>query len=179
VIGDPGDVRPGLQPQGPGERLAANRLLETRRARVQPCATPGQLVLRVRGQHDDTVQGAASLVPHRDYSQECRPAIPTTTADAGAYGHRDRESRPVGHGRVYPASVGRDDQAVGVVNADGADGMPGPQLGRLSSVSVPVWVAVWVAVSVAVSDRMSIRQPVSFAASRTFWASLPMASDSW
>ena len=31
----------------------------------------------------------------------------------------------------------------------------------------------------AVSGRMSIRQPVSLAASRAFWPSLPMASDSW
>ena len=30
-----------------------------------------------------------------------------------------------------------------------------------------------------VSDLMSIRQPVSRAASRAFWPSLPMASDSW
>ncbi len=29
------------------------------------------------------------------------------------------------------------------------------------------------------SGRMSIRQPVSLAARRTFWPSLPMASDSW
>jgi hypothetical protein len=29
------------------------------------------------------------------------------------------------------------------------------------------------------SDLMSIRQPVSRAASRAFWPSLPMASDSW
>ena len=29
------------------------------------------------------------------------------------------------------------------------------------------------------SGRMSIRQPVSLAASRAFWPSLPIASDSW
>jgi hypothetical protein len=33
--------------------------------------------------------------------------------------------------------------------------------------------------STAVSDRMSIRQPVSFAANRAFWPSLPIASESW
>ncbi len=31
----------------------------------------------------------------------------------------------------------------------------------------------------AASDRMSIRQPVSLAASRAFWPSRPMASDNW
>jgi hypothetical protein len=31
----------------------------------------------------------------------------------------------------------------------------------------------------AVSDRMSMRQPVSRAASRAFWPSRPMASESW
>jgi hypothetical protein len=31
----------------------------------------------------------------------------------------------------------------------------------------------------AVSGRMSMRQPVSRAARRAFWPSLPMASDSW
>ncbi len=31
----------------------------------------------------------------------------------------------------------------------------------------------------AASDRMSIFQPVSRAASRAFWPSLPMASDNW
>ena len=31
----------------------------------------------------------------------------------------------------------------------------------------------------AASDTMSIRQPVSLAASRAFWPSLPMARDSW
>jgi hypothetical protein len=33
--------------------------------------------------------------------------------------------------------------------------------------------------AVAASETMSIRQPVSFAARRAFWPSLPMASDSW
>ena len=35
------------------------------------------------------------------------------------------------------------------------------------------------AVTRSTSGRMSIRQPVSRAASRAFWPSLPMASDSW
>ena len=31
----------------------------------------------------------------------------------------------------------------------------------------------------AASERMSMRQPVSRAASRAFWPSLPIASESW
>ena len=105
VFGHRGDVRPGRQPQCPGECLPANRLLEARSAQVQPRATPGQPALRIRSEPDGTVL----LVFHRDHSQECRPAIPATAADTHAYGrafgHRGRQSRPVGHERVYPASL--------------------------------------------------------------------------
>src|SRR5690349_19972568 len=121
VVRHAGDVRPGLQPQGPGERLPANRLLETRRARVQPCATPGQPTPRVRDQ----------FAPHRDHSQECRPAIPPTAAEAHAYGHRDRESRPVGHGEVYPARLGPSDPAVTTLNVPHRSGTPTGLLIRL------------------------------------------------
>jgi hypothetical protein len=62
VFGHRGDVRPGRQPQCPGECLPANRLLEARSARVQPCATPGQPVSRVRDQYDGSAELALSRI---------------------------------------------------------------------------------------------------------------------
>lgn len=38
-------------------------------------------------------------------------------------------------------------------------------------------LAAWA--GLAASETMSIRQPVSFAARRAFWPSLPIASESW
>jgi hypothetical protein len=65
VGGNQADVRSGLQSKGPDEHLAADRLLEAFRARVQPCATPGQPVYRIRNQE----KLLALLAPHRDHSQ--------------------------------------------------------------------------------------------------------------
>ena len=85
-----------------------------------------------------------------DHSQECRPAIRPTTPDAGAHRVAGPESSPVGP------------------HQSTAYGRRGASWALVGACAVP-----------SVSGRMSIRQPVSFAASRAFWPSRPMASDSW
>ena len=85
-----------------------------------------------------------------DHSQKCRPAIRPTTPDAGAHRVSGPESSPVG------------------LHQSTAYGRRGASSALVGACAVP-----------SVSGRMSIRQPVSFAASRAFWPSRPMASDSW
>ena len=85
-----------------------------------------------------------------DHSQECRPAIRPTTPDAGAHRVPGPESSPVGP------------------HQSTAYGRWGASSVRSGAAAAP-----------SVSGRMSIRQPVSLAASRAFWPSRPMASESW
>ena len=85
-----------------------------------------------------------------------------TTPDAGPHrtlGHADA----IAPGLVHPILPAPDDR-------------PAPCHDRSvapSAASVPVPSAC------SASERMSMRQVVSFAASRAFWPSLPIASESW
>jgi hypothetical protein len=94
--------------------------------------------------------GSAILPPPEYHSQEDRPAIRPTTPDAGTHGPGGPGSDPVGSHQS---------------NAYAGAGEPAAPGG--------------VAPPVSVSGRMSIRQPVSFAASRAFCPSRPIARESW
>ena len=85
-----------------------------------------------------------------DHSQECRPAIRPTTPDAGSQRVAGPESSPVGP-----------HQSTAYVRGDASSVLTGASCDP------------------SVSGRMSMRQPVSLAASRAFWPSRPMASESW
>lgn len=94
--------------------------------------------------------GRAVLPLPENHPQEGRPAIRPTAPDARSHRAPGPESSPVGpHQSTAYAGSG--------VSAAPAEAGAAP----------------------SVSDRMSMRQPVSLAASRAFWPSRPMARESW
>ena len=178
-------VGPVGQAQCPDERLAADGLLEAVGGRVQPCATPRHPVRRIRGEADI----AAVLPRQRNHSKERRPAIraaaahthPGRLAAGGGPGSRQRhrrdsppitESSPVGWHLVYPRP-GRRDHPRRPRHWPSLSRRAEPTATSRPGVEGDGWSPA------GMSGRMSIRQPVSLAARRTFWPSLPMASDSW
>ncbi len=117
---------------------------------MQPGATPRTTA---PGVGDDDRKAVLPLPEY--HSQEDRPAIRHAAPDAGANGRRGPESSPVGsHQSNAYARSGESEASV-----EASAGRSEPAGG--------------------VSGRMSIRQPVSFAASRAFCPSRPMASESW
>lgn len=179
VLGDRADVDRGLQSQGTSERLAAHCHLEATRDRVQPRTTSRHPVSWVRAEHHrGGIPGIS--VRRRDHSQQCRPAIRSATSHTGAR-WLGTESSPVGHTSVY--RVGRAARSTGPAPpqdapeevcrpAQDADGIP-PRWAK------PQARGAAGALPASVSGRMSMRQPVSLAARRAFWPSLPMARLSW
>ena len=61
-------IEEGLDSQGPPERFAPHREIETFRCRVQPSATPWQPEPRIDNDPGDVLTG---VVPLRDNSQQC------------------------------------------------------------------------------------------------------------
>ena len=96
---DRADVGRGLQSQGTPERLAAHCQPEALGRRVQPCTTTRHPMSRVGAQDDPGVRPGLSVRRH-DHSQQCRPAIRSSTSHTGA-GRLGAESSPVGHTPVY------------------------------------------------------------------------------
>jgi len=74
-----GDVDRTRQAQGPGERSAPLRELETRWIGMHPRTPATEPVVRI-GHGERCVAG-----PHRDHSQEDGPARTNPAPDAGAY----------------------------------------------------------------------------------------------
>ncbi len=93
--------------------------------------------------------GSAVFSHPENHSQEVRPAIRPTAPDARAHGPGGPESSPVGSHQSNAYA--------------GSGASPAPVGG---------WPGT-------VSGRMSMRHPVSLAASRAFCPSLPMARESW
>ena len=91
---------------------------------------------------------------HRHDPQEVGRGRPFTAAHTGAHGARESR-RTTGRGRVYR-----------VVHPSAPSAAPGTPRGSSPDPG-------------PVSGRMSIRQPVRRAASRAFWPSRPIASESW
>jgi hypothetical protein len=149
---------------------------------VQPRTPPPEPVARVRN-GDMTV---AAL--DRDHSQQDGPARADPAADARA----DRPLRGRS-GRRLPGRLTGHTQSSASTRSNLPVFAPDPfahaSAGRLTllpAVPAPAVGATLVTeppaaapAPGATSGRMSIRQPVSFAASRAFWPSFPMASESW
>jgi hypothetical protein len=93
--------------------------------------------------------GTAVLPLSENHSQEDRPAIRPAAPDARSHGTGGPESSPVGSHQSNAYA--------------GSAASPPPVGGWLGTVS----------------GRMSMRHPVSLAASRAFCPSLPMARESW
>lgn len=141
-------------PEGSGEGPPPDGEVQTGDVGVEPCPTTRQALARIGGG-----RGVTTVIRHRDDAQQGRPAIPSTTPDAGPHGTHGGgvglESSPVD---LHQSSPYRP-------RTRHAPGWPGTATPPLASG--------------ALSGRMSMRQPVSLAARRAFWPSLPMASDSW
>jgi hypothetical protein len=157
-----------LDPQGPGERSTAKREVEALGPGVQVRSPAGSPATRI----GDGLEAGSSVAG--DDSQQFSLGGPLPTTDTGAddvNGHAtaryagsvrdpprtslpaDRPcTEPAGHTRSLRLPSGRRAPQPDVASA-GATG--------------------------ASSERMSIRQPVSRAASRAFCPSLPIANDSW
>ena len=78
VVPDRCRVEGGADSQRAPEGPASEGLVKAVDGRVQPCATTRQTTSQIRYK-----QGLALFIPHRDHSQERRPAIPPATPDTG------------------------------------------------------------------------------------------------
>ena len=110
---------------------------------------------------------------HRGEPNEFGDRGALTAADTRSHGAGGRQ-RSVNHRAVYRPSQIRCVRPTQLLacrhpSVEGAVA-PAPSVGRTSAPSGG---------RTSASDRMSIRQPVRRAASRAFWPSLPIASDSW
>jgi hypothetical protein len=168
--------RTGLLAPPPGAVLRADQRLEVlahrggvERSCVQgtrESTTPfGEVEAREVGMQPGTpTRPAASRVDHGadavlvpDHPQEDGP----------------EPSPPAPHARAHRSlvgtrsTIGMPDSRSGLRQSSAIAHEPGPGGSSSASVRPPS------------SDRMSIRQPVSFAASRAFCPSLPIASESW
>jgi hypothetical protein len=159
------------QAQGPGERSTAHGEFETGRIAMQPRTAPAQPVARI-GDH-----GPAAVDLGRHHSQQDGPVstLPAPQAHplrlpSGALGHAGLSDRATGRTQSSPTA---DRFIPRYLRVDPRDH---PAADPSAAAPDPVWPS---SRSPSVSGRMSIRQPVSFAASRAFWPSLPIASESW
>jgi hypothetical protein len=135
--------------------------------------------MRVR--HGDLTVAALD----RDHSQQDGPARTNPAPDARA----DRPLARAWRGRRLPGRLTghKESSASARLNLPAFRGArrahaPAPPPGReagAAAVAVRSAAADPARSAGATSGRMSMRQPVSFAASRAFWPSLPIASDSW
>jgi hypothetical protein len=138
---------------------------------MQPRTPAGEPVARVR--NDDLTVAALD----RDHSQQDGPARTGPAPDARA----DRPLDWTQRGRRLPGRLTghKESSASPAPNLPAFAGelcahAPAPPAGRETGAP-----AVAAFSAGATSGRMSIRQPVSLAASRAFWPSLPIASDNW
>ena len=182
VLPHRGRVQRPRETQGPRERTTALGELETTKIGVQP-----RPPARQRPAHVDHDRGISRVRRRRDHAQQDRPRTGVPAPHARAHRARDdlrNVIRCVGVG-VAPARRGEPGvrpsrpQSSARRHPTRPAALPSP-----SAAGEPAGCAAAPAVSgppsaPCASDRMSMRQPVSFAASRAFWPSLPIASDSW
>ena len=174
-------VRRALQSQGPAERASARRELEASRIGVQPGTPARHPAGDVHDEH-----GVTRAVQDGDHPQQGGPEAGGSTPHARA----DRRTRGLpretdvrtssrgGHGLRADGRVGvrglpgvRPSHGESTPAGHPASSAPCSEV-RAASVSAP-------GPSLSASERMSMRQPVSLAARRAFWPSLPIASESW
>ena len=157
------DVERSRQAQGPGERPALVGEVDAPRVGVHGGSPARQATVRVGGQP----RGLVPLVdPDRDDAQQGGAVCSAPAPHAGA--DRTRETVRV---RVYALGAPRRRPSTAAPPAHAGVRCvltPRPRAAHAASPgghSASLW--------------MSIRQPVRRAASRAFWPSLPMASESW
>jgi len=140
-----------IRAQCAGERSTPFGEVQASLVRMQPGAPTGQGAPRV----DDGL-GLPSAIGDRDHPKQGGPK--TSFPAPHTHAHRAARigvARTLGEPDTWPSAR----QSTAPAHESGPEGSAGP----LSPSS----------------ERMSMRQPVSFAASRAFCPSLPMASDSW
>ena len=143
--------------QGPPERSAALGGVQACRVEMHGRTTTATPVI---GIGDD---GEGATVLGHDHSQQNGPEIAFPASHAGS--HRPHWGPGSERGSGEPVTGRCQSSAPPTV------GMTRPPVGTRARAhrAGEGWT----------SGRMSIRQPVSLAASRAFWPSLPMARDSW
>ena len=140
-----------IRAQCAGERSTPFGEVQASLVSVQPGAPTGQGAPRV----DDGL-GVPSAIGDRDHPKQDGPE--TSFPASHTHAHRaDRIDvvRTLGEPNTRPSAH----QPTAPAHESGPEGSAGPPPPS--------------------SERMSMRQPVSFAASRAFCPSLPMARDSW
>lgn len=149
VVTHRGRVRFMIQPERPAESPSLGGLIMCFDGRCEPCSPTRHDCLRVR--HDATVALG-------DDTEEGGPGCTTATADACSDGNH--LTPPLRRPR---------------------SGTPGPDMppAKPAAPARSVSPAAQSSPSRMESGWMSIRAPVSFAASRAFCPSLPIARDSW
>jgi hypothetical protein len=172
--------------EGPGERPAADRQVKTGDGRMQISTPTGQRTAMI----------GHARVPGHHHTQQTVLGRALPAADAGSL-RACWGQRPTRHPLVYlpaPTSLLRVRQRTVVrfisAHSRSAAGPSPARSGPGKAPDSPVvparpadrhppGPAVQPCGCCSVSGRMSIRQPVSRAASRAFWPSLPIASESW
>jgi hypothetical protein len=168
LVRDSRQVDGAREVQAPCDGRPATSQLQALEVGMQPGAAPRHRSVAVE---DD---GRLSADLHRDQPQQNGPGIATSASRAGAQGLPLRTVGECSRAALDPvqSTLSRPGQPRG--RHDGAPGAPCP--GDALVVGVGRGPE---ACSDSVSGRMSIRHPVSFAASRAFCPSLPIARESW
>ena len=147
--------RDTLNPQCPAYRSAASGLLKAFRSEVQYAPRPNSRCVRPRPARSASTPAATARL--------CRPSV-DSQGTCGPAGSPQQPNRGWYDSRVRRGSPGaREDRLLAT-----------PRSGHLPT---PVSLSCGYGPCGAVSERMSIRHPVSRAASRAFWPSRPIAND--
>lgn len=164
-------VRRGLQAQGPTERSSARGDLKASRIGVQPGTPARHRAVDVHDQH-----GLSRAVRDGDHPQQGGPEAGRSAPHARADRDTRRPPREALRDVREPRSSMR---GLPGIRPSLAQSTPAAHPTSSAEGSGPRSSSATSSAGTSASDRMSMRQPVSFAARRAFWPSLPIASDSW
>ena len=168
LLGDSRQVDRAREVQAPCDGRPATSQLQALEVGMQPGAAPRHRAVTV----EDDGRFPADL--HRDQPQQNGPGIATSASRAGPQGLALRPIGEYSRAALDPVQSTLSRPARPRGRHEGVPGAPCPG----GALVVRVYPGPD-ACSGSVSGRMSIRQPVSFAASRAFCPSLPIARDSW
>jgi hypothetical protein len=164
--------RPGSRPRGSGTHRPSTTTIRSRSLLAARTRQPTQVrcghtrpFARPDTGQSNPISGSTS---NGNPSPTRSPAVAVAVGNT-PLGPDISASRQRGHHRRRPGGTG----TAPAWHRD-RDGHAGPQPAAGSSPAAPAAAGAG-----AVSGRMSIRQPVSLAARRAFWPSLPIASESW
>jgi hypothetical protein len=150
---------------------------QTRAGRRRGARGPGQSNASGSGQHP-AERGGVERGRHAQRTREGLPPLGQLQAGQVRVQMGAPPGQPASRVRHQDAVAGDDAQQLGRVGA-----LPAPDAGAdrraQTELSASPTGAGAAGGSRVTSGRMSMRQPVSRAASRAFWPSLPIASESW